>query len=215
MYNPSHFQETRSHVLQALMRAHPLATLVTLNADGLVANHIPMHFVATADGPGRLVAHVARANPLWRESQPTAALAVFQGPQQYITPSWYRSKQEHGKVVPTWNYAVVHAHGTLAINDDVEWVRDLLKTLTHSQESQRAQPWHVADAPEEFVNAQMRAVVGIELLITRLEGKWKVSQNRTAPDREGVIHGLRAEPSDRNESMAELVETAWRQGKEQ
>jgi transcriptional regulator len=140
-------------------------------------------------------------------------LAVFQGPQQYVTPSWYHTKQESGKVVPTWNYAVVHAHGQLVIHDDPLWVRELLEKLTHSHESPRKKPWHMTDAPEEFVNAQMRAIVGIEILITRLEGKWKVSQNRTTPDREGVIRGLREEASERNEAMAHLVETAMKNPK--
>lgn len=208
MYNPMHFQESRPEVLAQLMHAHPLATLICNSASGLVANHIPMHF-ASAGGPhGRLVAHVARANPLWQETITGDVLAVFQGPQQYITPSWYQTKKDTGKVVPTWNYAVVHAHGKLIIHDDAAWVRDLLEKLTQSQEAPRARPWHVADAPEEFVSAQMRAIVGIELAITRLEGKWKVSQNRSTPDREGVIRGLRGESSDRNSAMAELVEEA-------
>jgi len=194
MYLPKHFEETRSEALHELIRAHPLGMLVTLNGAGLQANSVP--FILDADpagGPGILRAHVARANPLWRETRgDVEALVVFQGPQAYISPGWYASKAEHGKVVPTWNYVMVQARGTLRAVDDADWLRAFVTRLTTKHEAVQAQPWAVADAPADYIDTMLRAIVGIEIPLTALTGKWKVSQNRPAADRAGVVAGLTA-----------------------
>ena len=194
MYLPKHFEETRSEALHELIRAHPLGMLVTLNGAGLQANSVP--FILDADpagGPGMLRAHVARANPLWRETRgDVEALVVFQGPQAYISPNWYASKAEHGKVVPTWNYVMVQARGTLRAVDDADWLRAFVTRLTTKHEAVQAQPWAVTDAPADYIDTMLRAIVGIEIPLTALTGKWKVSQNRPAADRAGVVAGLTA-----------------------
>jgi len=194
MYLPKHFEETRSEALHELIRAHPLGMLVTLNGAGLQANSVP--FILDADpagGPGILRAHVARANPLWRETRgDVEALVVFQGPQAYISPGWYASKAEHGKVVPTWNYVMVQARGTLRAVDDADWLRAFVTRLTTRHEAVQAQPWAVTDAPADYIDTMLRAIVGIEIPLTALTGKWKVSQNRPAADRAGVVAGLTA-----------------------
>jgi transcriptional regulator len=195
MYTPKHFEETRLDVLHALMRAHPLATLVTLSSDGLTANHIPLHIqMDAASALGTLVGHVARNNPVWQDLQNPAAevLVIFQGPNAYITPSWYPSKQEHGKVVPTWNYAVVHAHGVMRVVHDAAWLKALLETLTAEHEAAQPKPWSMQDAPRDYLDKMMQAIVGIEIPITRLNGKWKVSQNQSAANQAGVVAGLQA-----------------------
>jgi len=194
MYLPKHFEETRPEALHELIRAHPLGMLVTLNGAGLQANSVP--FILDADpagGPGILRAHVARANPLWRETRgDVEALVVFQGPQAYISPGWYASKAEHGKVVPTWNYVMVQARGTLRAVDDADWLRAFVTRLTTRHEAVQAQPWAVTDAPADYIDTMLRAIVGIEIPLTALTGKWKVSQNRPAADRAGVVAGLNA-----------------------
>ena len=207
MYLPRHFEETRVEVLHALIREHPLGTLVTLGADGLSANHIPIEVDPEPAPFGTLRGHVARANPVWRDSvADVAALVVFQGPSTYVSPSWYPSKRETGKVVPTYNYVVVHAYGHLRSIEDPVWLRHLVERLTARFEADRAEPWQVADAPASFIDAQLRAIVGLEIPITRLLGKWKVSQNRSAPDRAGVVHGLRASVDSDAATIARLVE---------
>ena len=194
MYDVEAFREPRVEVLQALIQAHPLATLVVSTAQGLEANHLPLLIDAEPAPFGTLRGHVARANPLWRVfDRDREALAVFQGPQGYITPSWYPSKAQHGKVVPTWNYAVVHAHGPLIIHEDAEWLRKLVTRLTRSRESLREKPWQVTDAPPDYIDAMLKAIVGIEIPVRRLQGKWKMSQNRLPQDREGVIESLQAQ----------------------
>jgi transcriptional regulator len=194
MYLPTHFEETRPDVLHALIRSQPLGLLITLNDTGLQANPVP--FLLDTDpaaGPGILRAHVARANPVWRESRSDVeALVVFQGPQAYVSPGWYPSKAAHGKVVPTWNYVTVQARGTLRAIDDAAWVRTFITRLTAQHEAAQARPWAVADAPAEYIDTLTRAIVGIEISLSALTGKWKVSQNRSAADRAGVARGLRA-----------------------
>ena len=194
MYLPKHFEETRPETLHELIRTHPLGLLVTLNEAGLQANNVP--FVLDPDpagGLGILRAHVARANPLWREARTDVeAMVVFQGPQAYVSPGWYPSKAEHGKVVPTWNYVTVQARGTLRAIDDADWVRAFVTRLTTRHEAVQAKPWAVTDAPPDFVDTMVRAIVGIEIPLTALTGKWKVSQNRSAADRAGVVDALRA-----------------------
>ncbi len=217
MYQTALFEETRIEVMQTLMHAHPLATLVTLAADGLTANHIPMIFdAAPAAGaspgtPGTLRGHVARANPLWRDfSAEHGALAVFQGPQIYVTPSWYGTKKETGKVVPTWNYAVVHVQGPLRVIEDTVWLRNFVSQLTDRHEGARAMPWKVDDAPAEYIDQMLRAIVGIEIPIATITGKWKVSQNRTVADREGVVQGLEQSIGEDAALMARLVRQAMK-----
>jgi transcriptional regulator len=194
MYLPKHFEETRAEVLHELIRAQPLGLLVTLNDAGLQANPVP--FILDPDpagGPGILRAHVARANPLWRETRGDVdALVVFQGPQAYVSPNWYPSKAEHAKVVPTWNYVMVQARGPLRAIDDAAWVRAFVTRLTTRHEAAQAQPWAVTDAPPDYIETMTRAIVGIEITLAALTGKWKVSQNRSAADRAGVANGLRA-----------------------
>jgi transcriptional regulator len=195
MYLPKHFEESRAEVLQELIRTHPLGLLVTLADAGLQANPVP--FILDADpagGPGILRAHVARANPLWRETRSDVeALVVFQGPQAYVSPNWYPSKAEHGKAVPTWNYTMVQAHGTLRAIEDPAWLLAFVTRLTERHEGGRAMPWHVADAPADYIESMLRAIVGIEIDVSRLEGKFKLSQNRPAEDRTGVVLGLEAD----------------------
>ena len=205
MYLPAHFEEKRPEVLHALLRAHPLGLLVTQDAAGeLAANTVP--FVLDADpagGPGILRAHVARANPLWREARGDRdSVVVFQGPQAYVSPGFYPSKAEHGKVVPTWNYVMVQARGRLKAVDDAPWLRAFVTRLTERHEATREQPWAVTDAPEAFIDTMLRAIVGIEITLTALTGKWKVSQNRSAADRDGVARGLRAAGAPQPELLA-------------
>jgi transcriptional regulator len=204
MYQPPHFREDRIEVQHSLIRSHPLGLIVTSGPGGLQANHVPCLVYPEASSLGTLRAHVARANPQWKElAAASECLVVFQGPQQYITPSWYVTKQDSGKVVPTWNYVVVHAWGRPRVTDDPAWLRRQIEDLTDLNEGRLAKPWKVSDAPEPYLAAQIKGIVGIEIEITRLEGKWKVSQNRPAPDRAGVVAGLRGQSSD---AMAALVE---------
>ncbi len=177
--------------MRALMRAHPLSTLVTRCDSELVANHLP---VQTLDEPaplGCIRGHIARANPLWRDHRSdTQALAIFQGPQAYISPSFYPSKAKTGEVVPTWDYAVVHASGTLKFIQDAQWLREFVAGLTATHEAPRALPWKIDDAPRSYIDKMLGSIVGFEFSITALRGKWKVSQNRTQADREGVRRNL-------------------------
>ena len=206
MYQPAAFREDRVGVMHALIRAHPLATLVTQAAGALEANHLPLLIDVEPAPNGTLRGHVARANPLWRQlHEGHEALAVFQGPQAYVTPSWYPSKRETGKVVPTWNYAVVHARGSLVVHDDREWLRDLVSRLTAQQEAPLARPWGITDAPADYIEQMLGAIVGIEIRVTRLEGKWKVSQNRGSADREGVAAGLAGRGDAAAQAMSALV----------
>lgn len=209
MYNPGHFAESRVDVLQALVHANPLATLITFSNGSLVANHIPL-LLRRDGGPfGTLVGHVARANPVWHATDfIVPALVCFQGPQAYISPSLYASKTEHGKVVPTWNYVVVQASGPLSIHDDPVWVRAQVTELTQQQEAPRPQAWAVDDAPRDYTDTMLRALVGISLPITSLTGKWKVSQNQVAANQVTVAHGLAQAPDSNSQAMAALVREA-------
>ena len=206
MYLPAHFNETRTEVMQALMRAHPLCALVTQCESGLVANHLP---VQTLDEPaplGCIRGHVARANPLWRDYRAgTQALAIFQGPQIYISPSFYPSKAKTGQVVPTWNYAVVHASGTLRFIQDAGWLREFVSGLTTTHEAPRTLPWKIDDAPTAYIDKMLSLIVGFEFSITTLCGKWKVSQNRPQADREGVIRNLQNAHDAGSSEMAAMV----------
>ena len=211
MYIPKHFEEPRTEVMYELMRARPLATLVTLSSGGLNANHIPLYLSeqlgTDASAPyGILRGHVARANPLWSDCvNDVEVLAIFHGPDSYITPSWYATKQETGKVVPTWNYAVVHAYGALRVIDDAAWIRTQLEALTAHNEAGFSQPWSVADAPADFIEKLIANIVGIEIVITKLSGKWKVSQNQPAQNQASVITGLSSSGLRNTGAMATLV----------
>lgn len=206
MYLPQPFEEIRLNVLHGLVRAHPLGTLVTVAGDQLCADHIPFLLDAGRGEKGELHAHVSKANPLWRHfAGALQALVIFQGPESYITPSWYPRNQSDGKVVPTWNYAVVHAYGVPRAVTDSNWLLEHVTQLTRTHEAQHESPWQVSDAPKEYVQRMIGGIVGITMPISRLEGKWKVSQNRERSDQLGVVAGLRGQATDRSRSMAELV----------
>lgn len=206
MYLPNHFEETRIDVLHDLVRRHPLASLVTLGSQGLNANHLPFELDAAPAPFGTLRGHVARANPVWRDhSRETEVLVIFHGPQVYISPSWYETKKQTGEVVPTYNYAVVHAYGRLQIVEDRNWLRGLVTRLTERFESARPAPWQVSDAPQDFIDKQLGAIVGIEIAISKLFGKWKASQNRPAADRAGVVEALGAATDADSPAMAQLI----------
>ncbi len=206
MYLPAHFNETRTEVMHALMRAHPLSTLVTQCDSVLVANHVP---VQTLDEPkplGSIRGHIARANPLWREYRAeTQALAIFQGPQVYISPSFYPSKVKSGEVVPTWNYAVVHASGTLRFIEDAGWLRDFVAGLTATHEASRSPPWGIDDAPAPYIDKMLRLIIGFEFSIATLAGKWKVSQNRSQADQQGVIRNLQNSDNADSRDVAAML----------
>ena len=207
MYIPKANEEKRVSVMRELMVAHPLGTLVTLGASGLFASHIPMVLEDDGSQFGVLQGHIARANTQWRDIVPTVdALAIFAGHQHYISPNWYPGKKEHGKEVPTWNYAVVHAYGPLKVVEDERWLLTFLNKLTNIHEAGSPIPWKVSDAPEDFIKSLLNAIVGLELPIQRLEGKWKVSQNRTEEERKGVIEGLSKLNTPESLAMKALVE---------
>jgi transcriptional regulator len=205
MYQPPHFREDRLDVQHALIRSHPLGLLITSGPGGLMANPIPFLIESCASERGTLLCHMARANSQWRElAAVPECLVVFQGPQDYVTPSWYATKRETGKVVPTWNYATVHAWGKPTVIDDADWLRRQIDSLTRSREDLRPEPWQVEDAPAGFLAAQIKGIIGVEIPIGRIEGKWKVSQNRPEPDRAGVAAGYR-EQGAAGAPMADLV----------
>ena len=207
MYTPTHFNEERPEALHQLVHDHPLGLLITLGAQGLEANPIPFLLDTEPDGATVLRAHVARANPVWREARTDVdTLVVFQGPQAYISPSWYPSKAETGKAVPTWNYITVQARGRLVVRDDTEWLRRLVTRLTQRHEAAQAKPWGLSDAPAEYIEAMLRAIVGIEIPLSSLTGKWKMSQNHPAANQRGVARGLRARPG--GQAVADEVERA-------
>ena len=198
------FQVQAPAMLHTLVRAQPLATLVIAHAGALHANHVPL-FLDPDRGPnGTLVGHVARANGVW-PLLPQTAVAVFHGPQAYVSPSWYPSKALDGKQVPTWNYAAVHAHGALSAFDDPARLRAILHTLSEQHEAHRPAPWRISDAPPDYIDKLLRAIVGIELAVDRWEGLWKVSQNRTDTDRAGVVEGLRAEGTPAANAVVDLM----------
>lgn len=207
MYIPKQFEEVRIDVMHALIRAHPLATLVTHPSSGLNANHIPLHLSESPSPYGTLQGHIARANPLFGEiADGIETLAIFHGPAAYITPSWYATKKETGKVVPTWNYAVVHAYGFLRVVDNASWLRAQLVALTEDNEAPFPEPWEIADAPPEYIEKIIAAIVGVEMVVTRMLGKWKVSQNQPTKNQASVISGLKSSRLPESEAMAALVE---------
>jgi transcriptional regulator len=211
MYLPHHFTESRPEILGAFMRAHPFATLVSLGGDGLIGTHLPMLWDPAPAPFGSLTGHIARPNPQARGAKDGVdALAIFVGPQAYISPNWYPTKREHGKVVPTWNYIAVHAYGPLKLIDDAEWLRRLVTRLTDLHESFSAVPWKVTDAPAAFVDQMLKGIVGVELPLTRLEGKWKLSQNRPETDQSATAAGLEAKGDSDSRAVAAAMTAARR-----
>ena len=218
MYQPAHFVESRPEVLHRLVREHPFGMLVTDGPGGLAANGIPFLLDAdAAGGPGVLRAHVARANPVWKEARTDReSLVVFQGPQGYVSPAWYPSKAEHGKVVPTWNYIVVQGRGPVRFIEDRDWLRGFVGRLTDTHEAGRlaaeggrgAPSWAVSDAPDDYVETMLKAIIGVEIPLTSLVGKWKMSQNRSRADRDGVAAGLAQWSGDGAAAMAQAVRDA-------
>lgn len=204
MYVPASFREHRTDVLVSFADAHPFATLIAHAEAALCINHLPL-LVA---GGTTLQGHIARANPLWRDAHTDRnAVAVFHGPHGYISPAWYPTRVQTGEVVPTWNYVAVHAHGRLRFVQDPIWLRSHLEALTSRHESARPDAWHLSEAPAEFIDDLLRAIVGVELTIDRWEGKWKVGQNRTHAERLGAIAGLRAQDTDADDALADAMET--------
>jgi transcriptional regulator len=211
MYIPESFREDRVPVLHDAMRRIGFATLVTLGGDGLTASHIPLLIDPDPAPYGTVRGHVARANGQWRDLSPEVpALAVFLGVQGYVSPSWYPTKAKTGKVVPTWNYVAVHAYGPLRVIEDPQRLLDIVTRLTERHEAGSERPWRVTDAPEAFVQGMLRAIVGFEMPIERLEGKWKLSQNRPDEDRQGVVEGLTRKGREADLALADAVRAASR-----
>jgi transcriptional regulator len=201
MYQPPQHREDRLEVQHELIKTHPLGMLISSGANGLTANSIPFLVHKKLETSGTLEAHMARANDQWRDIDGQQVLVVFQGPQAYISPSFYETKRETGKVVPTWNYVTVQVRGIARLHDNPAWLEKQIEALTNHQEGGRAQPWAVRDAPHTYIESQLRGIVGVEIEITSIEGKWKVSQNRPEADRCGVAEGL----LETNPAMADIV----------
>jgi transcriptional regulator len=206
MYTPHQFDESRLPVLHEAIQRTRLATLVTMTRDGLVATHLPLLLDPDRGPNGTLVGHIARANFQWRDSVSDAdALAIFMGPEAYISPSWYATKRETGKVVPTWNYIAVHAYGRAEFFDDAERLRAIVTRLTDAHEAASAAPWRVTDAPPRYIDLELKAIVGVEVPIRHLDGKWKLNQNRQAADRHGVIDALEARDENTDAGVAQAM----------
>lgn len=206
-YLPSHFKETDPATLYALVRDYPLATWVVPTQGELWVNHIPFLLDETRGEHGTLVGHVARANPVWQalQAEPVSGVAVFSGPQAYVSPNWYPSKQAHGKEVPTYNFVAVHAHGVAQVVHETERLLDIVTRLTQRHEAGQASPWSVNDAPADYLSKMLGAIVGIEIPVQRWVGKWKASQNKQTPEQRGVVAGLTAHGGESEARMAQLV----------
>ncbi len=208
MYTPPAFRVDDLAEIHAAMRAARAATLVTATADGLIGTPLPT-MIDESEGPnGTLYGHLARANPQWKTAPVGEAMAIFMGPQAYITPSWYATKAETHKVVPTWNYVTVHAYGPVEFFEDADRLHDVVKRLTDLHEQGRNDPWAVSDAPPEFIKAQLKGIVGVRMPLTRIEGKRKMSQNRNEADRAGVVAGLQESERPEDRVVASLVPKA-------
>jgi transcriptional regulator len=206
MYLPKSFSPPDAGALRQFMHAHPFGALVTMTPRGLEANHIPFLFDEEPGPHGTLRGHVARANPIWQDVDASSeALVIFQGPDSFISPSWYPSKRDTATVVPTWNYVVVHARGTIRVIQDASWLRAHVSALTTRHEHDRPEPWAVTDAPADFIEKLIGVIVGIEIPVTQLTGKWKLSQNRSERDRSGVVNGLLSEGTESSSAVAALV----------
>ncbi len=207
MYIPKQHEETRVEVMHALIASQPLGTWTVLGQGELITNHLPFQIDPHSGPLGTLRGHIARANPVW-QAPPTHVLSsvAFHGPQAYISPSWYPSKEEHGRAVPTWNYVVVHAAGTPRFIEDRDWLIDQVSKLTDAHESNRLPPWSVADAPADYIDKMLAAIIGVEIPIERLTGKWKISQNRPLEDQLGVIEGLHKQNEMQSAAIADLIQ---------
>ena len=206
MYLPAHFEENRADALHRLIADYPLGALVTLGPNGLDANHVPFEFDAAKGAHGILRAHVARANPVWQEVKDgDEVLVMFQGPTGYISPNWYPSKHDTHRQVPTYNYMVVHAHGKIVVHEEEAFLRGLVARLTRTMEANEPKPWKMGDAPADYISQMLGAIVGIEIEVTRLVGKWKLGQNKEARDRRGAAEGLLAGASEVQEAVAEAM----------
>lgn len=204
MHIPKHFQQQNHEALYDLIRKYPLATLVVNSSSGLCANHIPLRLIRNSSTDIVLQGHIAKANPLWKESS-GEALAIFQGADAYISPNWYPTKQEHGKVVPTWNYVAVHASGQIQFINERSWKMNFLHSLTAEHESSQEKPWAVSDAPEEFTEKMLSSIVGFEIAVRDLSGKWKISQNQIEKNQTGVIDGLSASSDSNAKALARVM----------
>ncbi|ANG65288.1 transcriptional regulator [Marinobacterium aestuarii] len=208
MHNPKNFQQNDRAQLEGLIREYPFATLMTHSASGLEANHLPV-LLCEKDGKAVLQAHIARANPLWKTlPDKSDVLVVFNGPNCYISPNHYPTKQETGKAVPTWNYVVVHVKGVMSYIQDKDWLLAMINRLTDQHEAGQQRPWSTADAPEEFIQKMLPAIVGLEIEISAITGQWKLSQNQPERNRRGVVAGLSGESGDQYRTIAELVKSA-------
>ncbi|XAH23384.1 FMN-binding negative transcriptional regulator [Xylophilus sp. GW821-FHT01B05] len=207
MYLPAHFEEKDLALLHDAVARSPLGALVTLSDAGLDANQLPFEWDRCQGGLGVLRCHVARANAVWQyvAAMPVEALVVFQGPSAYVSPSLYPSKQDTHQVVPTYNYQAVNVHGRVTVHEDARWLRGLVGRLTRRFEAGRDAPWAMADAPRDYIDDMLTKIVGLEIAITRVEGKWKLSQNRTAADQQGVVAGLGASASAADREVAEVM----------
>lgn len=206
MYLPKDFQESRPDILHQLIQDRAFGTLVTWGHSGMEANHLPFVLVKDAGALGTLCCHVARANPVWRQTDVrTEVLVIFPGPDAYVSPNWYPQKAKTGRAVPTWNYVVVHAYGSMRTVEDPAWLRAHLEALTRHHESGRSPSWQISEAPEDYLQRMIGAVMGIEIPVTRLLGKRKLSQNRSARDRMGVARGLRGEATEAARHLADLM----------
>jgi transcriptional regulator len=209
VYIPEAFREQRPEVLRAFIERHPLGAMICTTADGFVANHIPMMLTGGGDSNLVLRGHVARANPVWKSVAPdTPVLVIFGGANHYITPSWYPAKQEHGKVVPTWNYAVVHAHGSVRFADEKARSLEYVSELTNLQEASREAPWKVSDAPAPYVDSMLSGIVTFEITVNRLVGKFKASQHRSEAERQAVVGALEAEGTSAADRLEVIREPA-------
>ena len=205
MYIPKHFAAPDDDAVRDLLQHHGAADLVTSTSRGLLATLLPFVHEPSAEGAGRLLGHVARNNDQWREPALGDALVIVRGPDAYVSPSWYAAKSEHGRVVPTWNYVTAHVYGRLVVHDDAAWVESLVRRLTAKHEADQRQPWSVDDAPPAYIAGQLRAIVGLELQIHRVDAKWKLSQNRSAADVDGVVAGLSDEEPAAAHAVAALM----------
>ena len=209
MYIPKANEETRLPVLHDFLRAHPFATLVTMGNAGMIATHLPLVLEDDGSEFGLLKGHISRANTQWKDINTSIdALAIFAGDHHYITPNWYPSKHQDGKQVPTWNYVVTHCYGPLKFIEDPQWLLAHLETLTTIHEASSPIPWKIADAPPEFIKALLNGIIGLELPVRKIEGKWKLSQNRSQQDRQGVVEGLTQLDTPESLAMSDLVKQA-------
>lgn len=205
MFTPKYFEQQNPEALHDLIQKRPLATLVINTSSGLCANHIPLRLIQNASAGIVLQGHIAKANPLWKEKSTGEALAIFQGADSYISPNWYPTKQAHGKVVPTWNYVAVHASGKIRFITEPDWKMNFLNSLTTEHEASQENPWAVSDAPEEFTEKMLSAIVGFEIAVHELCGKWKISQNQIEKNHSGVINGLSASADTNANALARVM----------